>query len=147
MDRILVEIFSEIVCLYCAVKGACVSTLEYRTKTDIPHNTYDNDKYNHHEGNNDRNDNNNNEGIHEKSVYESDNFLNAYYCHFITLPSLPNKQLIQSFQNMKKSLLEIINYSTECNTSVLSAVLPLPLHYHNLLPKKIQIALKDRNSM
>ena len=149
MGGILVEIFSEIVCLYCAVKGACVSTLEYRTKTDIPRNTYDdNDKNINSENNNDRNNNNNNnnEGIQEQSVHESDDFLNAYYCHFVTIPSLPNKQLIQSFQNMKKSLLEIINYSSECNTSALSAVLPLPLYYHNLLAKKIQIALKDRNS-
>ena len=137
------EIFSEIVCLYCALKGACLASVECRTEKDIPHNT-DNEK--DENNNNDRNDNNSKEEIHEKTVYESDKFLDAYYCHFVTLPSFPNKQLIQSFQNMKKSLLEIIKYSTECNTSGLSAVLPLPLHYYNLLPKKIQIALKDRNS-
>ena len=147
MEGILVEIFSEIVCLYCAVKGACLSSVECRAKTNTPHNAYDdNNKKNYNESNYDRNNNNSKEEIHQKAVYESDNFLDAYYCHFVTLTSFHNKQLIQSFENMKKSLLEIIYYSTECNTFGLSAVLPLPLHYSNLLPKKIQNALKDRNS-
>ena len=139
------EIFSEVVCLYTAVKGAYAMSVECRTKNEKPNNT-------------DKKDNNNNNGIiydnegnkyedeviHDKSVNESDNFLDAYYCHFVTLTSPPGKQLIQSFQNMKKSLLVIINYSTECNTVGLSALLPLPKHYHDLLPKKVQFSLGER---
>jgi hypothetical protein len=148
MDGILVEIFSEIICLYTAVKGACVASVECRTKNEKPPDTNKNDNNNNNIYDNAGNkyeDRNNSKGVtHDKSVYESDSFLNAYYCHFINLTSPPDKQLIQSFQNMKKSLLLIINYSTECNTLGLSALLPLPKHYHDLLPKKVQFALGER---
>ena len=146
MNELLVEIFSEVVCLYCALKRACVTASECRTKNEIFRNTDDNDKNNKNERNKDVNNSSSKEGIYDNSVYESDSFLDTYYRHFVTLTSPPDKQLIQSFQNMKKSLLDIINYSAECNTFKLSAILPLPKHYHELLPKKIQIALKDGNA-
>ena len=151
------EIFSEIVCLYTAVKGACVASVECRTKNEKPLDTNKNNNNKNDNNNNNNNNNiydnegnkyedgNNSKGVtHGKSVYESDDFLNAYYCHFVTLTSPPDKQLIQSFQNMKKSLLMIIDYSTECSTCELSALLPLPKHYHDLLPKKVQFALGGR---
>lgn len=148
MDGILVEIFSEIVCLYTAVKGACVASVECHTKNEKPLDTDKNDNSNNNiydnEGNEYEDCNNSKGGTHDKSFYESDNFLNAYDCHFITLTSPPDKQLIQSFQNMKKSLLMIIKYGTECDTLGLSALLPLPKHYHDLLPKKVQFALGER---
>ena len=121
----------------------CITASECRTENEKSCNTDDDNNKHRDVGNNSVNIHERNIGFHDKSLYHYDNFLDANYCHFATLTSPPEKQLIQSFQNMKKSLLEIINYSTEFNTCGLSSMLPLPLHYHELLPRKIQIAITD----
>ena len=135
-SSILVELFADIVCLYVGIKQSCTGV---HTRSDV-HGMGSGDAWNDRRdiSNNDNNNNNNNNNN------ENDEFIHSYYISLRSLPE-PNDRTIQSIKNLRKCLLEILNFSVLSDGKIsIEKCLPLPNFCFNLLSKKVQFALQDK---
>jgi hypothetical protein len=140
MSDVLSELLSETVCLYVAIKQESQHDNISECNTRI---ASDENGENFH-GNNDDKKTRNQGRNGPRSAEEKDKFLSSYYSSLKSF-STSTHRVVQTLENMKETILEILNYSAKCRTVTLFSAGSMTIYSSKLMPKKVQLLLKEKN--
>ena len=155
---VLAEIFSDVVCMYVAIKQNIVRSEMFLDRINLD-NFNAKDREEEEKGEERRNINQGKgkekeigkgkgdiQKLRNHNSYEreKDNFISHYYSSLRTLSPL-NDLFISTCKNLKKILIEIIKFISEYSTTDSPAsFIPLTAYCLEFLPKKVQESLRDK---
>ena len=153
---VLAEIFSDVVCMYVAIKQNIVRSemfLENFTEGNFSgkdREEEEEERRNINQGKGKEKEIGKGKGDiqklrnHNSYEREKDNFISHYYSSLRSLSPL-NDLLISTCKNLKKILIDIIKFISEYSTTDSPAsFIPLTAYCLEFLPKKVQESLRDK---
>ena len=139
LNQLLTEVFSDAFCLYVALKQACIRINRFHDLEKTHDNVKESNKEDQFKNNRYKENHYLNKDDEEDKM---DEFLYFYYYSLHSL-SLSDDLIIQTFKNLKRILIDIMNFQIKLYSVSTANFMPLPAYCFNLMPKKIKESLTD----